>query len=232
MNFLKLDLHVHTIFSGDSLITPEALVKYAKLKNLDGFAITDHNNMRAFKQVSEATKQEDLVVIPGIEIETDIGEVIGLFLETELDFPDDNFFTIIKKIRAHGGIIVVPHPFDILRDNHLKMNLLTEKITEKYVDGIEIINARIILRDCVKKAAAYCKTHGLFETGGSDAHTPQEIGQAYTAIWNYPDLSLESIKNALLKGHCRSMGGLSSPWVHLTTVLHKLKKGSYFRELF
>jgi hypothetical protein len=94
---------------------------------------------------------------------------------------------------------------------------------------MEIINSRIILKKCVAKARECAKKYNLFETGGSDAHTPKEIGQGYTIVWNFYDTSLESIKTALKKGYSKSMGSLSSPFVHLTTVLHKLKKGVYFR---
>lgn len=228
MSFLKLDLHVHTVASGDSLISPRSLISHAKSKGLDGIAITDHNNMEAYREIKELTKNEELIIIPGIEIETNIGEVIGLFLENEIDFPDNNFFTIIDKIRKNEGVVIVPHPFDILRDNHLKMDLLSDKIIKKYIDGMEIINSRIILKKCVRKARECANKYNLFETGGSDAHTPKEIGQAYTLVWNFHDTSLQSIKRALKNGYSKSMGSLSSPFVHLTTVLHKLKKGVYF----
>ncbi|MFO8020292.1 MAG: PHP domain-containing protein [Promethearchaeia archaeon] len=232
MNLLKIDLHLHTTFSGDSLITPKELVKYAKREGLDGVAITDHNTMKGCKSVEEAAKKDDLIVIPGVEFETQIGEVIGLFIEKEIEFPMDDFFAVVRRIKQYGGIIVIPHPFDFLRDNHLKMDLLTEGVIERYIDGVEVLNARIILRRCVKKAATFCEDHSLFELGGSDAHTPKEIGQAYTEIWNYSDTSLRSIKNALLQGYSKSMGSLSSPFVHLSTIFHKLKKGAYFKEFF
>jgi len=225
---LKLDLHLHTIYSGDSLISPTDAIKYAKIKGLSGFAVCDHNTLKAYNQLKKKAKENNLIVIPGMEIETHIGEVMGLFIDKEIDIRDNNFFTIIEKINDNNGLVVIPHPFDFLRNNHLKMDLLTDTIIRKYIDGIEIMNSRIILKRCVKKAKRFNEKYNLFETGGSDAHTKNEIGNGYTLINDINENSLETIRKGLLAHKSRSMGRLSSPFVHLSTVMNKLKKGLYF----
>lgn len=227
MTSIKLDLHIHTGYSGDSLIKPEDVVNYVKLKGLDGFAITDHQTLRGFKLSKKIGRNKDVIVIPGMEIKTHIGEILILFIEDEIKFNDNNFHTIVEKVKENNGLIVIPHPFDFLRDNSLKMNLLNDNIINKYIDGIEIINSRIIFKKCVTKAKNFNKKYNLFETGGSDAHTLKEIGNGYTLIRD-ADKSLESIKNCLLEKKSRSMGALSSPLVHAKTVFNKLKKGLYF----
>ena len=228
MGLLKLDLHVHTIFSGDSLIKPAQLLAQARRKGLDGFAITDHDSMKAYRILKEKNDEKELIIIPGMEIETHIGEVMGLFLKEEIDVTDNSFFTVVHKIKDQGGLVVIPHPFDFLRDNHLKMSLLNDKIVDKYIDGIEIMNSRTVFSHCVKKARTYQKTHDLFETGGSDAHTIKEIGNGYTVLKGMTEPTLEQVKEALLSHHSESKGKLSSPFVHLITVMNKLKKGLYF----
>jgi hypothetical protein len=228
VNNLRLDLHVHTVYSGDSLIKLPDLIKYVKKKQLDGIAICDHNTIKAYKKLKDKAKKHEFILIPGMEIETHIGEVIGLFLEDEVSCENNNFFHIVNQIRDYGGLVIIPHPFDFIRRNHLKMNLLTDSIIEKYIDGIEILNSRIIFPFCVSKARKYNKKYDLFETGGSDAHTVKEIGNAYTLIKNLPDTSLRSIKEALLSNRSKSMGKLSSPLVHVITVMNKLKKRKYF----
>ena len=107
------------------------------------------------------------------------------------------------------------------------MNLLNENIIKKYLDGIEIMNSRIILRRCVKKAENFNRKYKLFETGGSDAHTVKEVGNGYTAIPGQ-NLTYNEIKEKLLSRKTKSIGTLSSPFVHVKTVLNKLKKGLYF----
>ncbi len=230
MSAIKLDLHVHTIYSGDSLITIKDLLKYAKIKGLAGFAITDHNTLKAYHILKKKAQKEQLIIIPGLEIETHIGEVIGYFIDDDFKLKKDekDFFNIVEKIRDHNGLIVVPHPFDFLRNNHLKMSFLSDKIIKKYINGIEILNSRIIFKSCVKKARKFKNKYHLFETGGSDAHTIKELGNAYTLINDISDFSLESIKKNLLARKSRSLGKLSSPLVHAITVMNKIKKGLYF----
>lgn len=228
MPSLKLDLHLHTIYSGDSMISPMDAIIYAKLKGLNGFAVCDHNTLKAYNKLKKIADDNDLIVIPGMEIETHIGEVMGLFIDKEIDIRDNNFFTIVEKIIDNNGLVVVPHPFDFLRNNHLKMNLLSDKIIQKYIDGIEIMNSRIILNRCVEKAKKFNEKYKLFETGGSDAHTKREIGNGYTLIDDIDDFSFETIRKGLLANKSQSIGKLSSPFVHALTVMNKIKKGLYF----
>jgi len=227
LNSIKLDLHVHTIYSGDSFITPEIALKYAKIKKLDGFAITDHDTLKAYNILRKKNHNNELIIIPGMEIKTHIGEVIGLFINEEINVRDNNFVSIVEKIKENNGLVVIPHPFDFLRDNRLKINLLSDNMIKKYIDGIEIINSRIIFKRCVNKARKFNRKYQLFETGGSDAHSNEEIGNGYTFIKDV-DYSLESIRKSLLANKSKSMGVLSSPFVHAKTVFNKLKKGLYF----
>lgn len=227
MTSIKLDLHVHTTYSRDSLITPENAVKIALQKGLNGLAICDHDTLKAYRILNKR-QYKDFIIVPGVEIETHIGEVMGLFIEEEIKTKDNDFFTIVNEIKDNNGLVVIPHPFDFLRSNHLKMNLLNENIIDKCIDGIEIMNSRIIVKSCVKKAKKFNEKYQLFETGGSDAHTPKEIGNAFTIIRDVNDLSLESIRKSLLQNKSTSAGRLSNPLVHGITVLNKIKKGLYF----
>jgi len=224
---IKLDLHVHTIYSRDSLIPPEDAVKIAIKKGLNGLAICDHGTLKSY-QMLKRKQYKNFIIVPGVEIETHIGEVMGLFIEEEIKTKDNEFFTIVNEIKENNGLVVIPHPFDFLRSNHLKMNLLNDRIIKKYIDGIEVMNSRIIVKSCVKRAKKFNEKYQLFETGGSDAHTPNEIGNGFTLIRGIEDLSLESIRKNLLQKKSISAGRLSNPLVHGITILNKIKKGLYF----
>jgi len=218
-------LHLHTIYSKDSLINPLKAIRYAKRKGLDGFAITDHNTLKAY-EILKNKATEEFIIIPGMEIVTSIGEVLALFLNEEIDINDNNFFTVLDKIKEQDGLVVIPHPFDFLRDSRLKLDLLTDDIINKYFNGIEIMNSRIIFKKCINKAKIFNAKYNLFETGGSDAHSNAEIGKAYTLI-EVADNSHESIKKSLLANKSKSLGSLSSPLVHLKTVTNKFIKRLY-----
>jgi hypothetical protein len=228
VNKLRLDLHVHTIYSGDSLIKIPNLITYVKKKKLDGMAICDHNTLKGYKKLKDKAEKHDFILIPGMEIETHIGEVIGLFLEDEVSCENNNFFHIVNQIRDYGGLVIIPHPFDFLRRNHLKTHLINDKIIKKYIDGVEIMNSRIMFQNCIRKAMDFKTKYNLFETAGSDAHHYKEIGNGYTLIQTPQITSLEMIKQALLSKQSISMGCKSSPFYHLITIINKLKIREYF----
>lgn len=229
MSSLRLDLHLHTWYSGDSFISPEELLSQAIKNGLNGFAITDHGSLKAYKLLKKKTSQKNLIIIPGMEIETHIGEIIALFVDEEFKITDKHFFAVADRIKDENGLIIIPHPFDFLRTNHLKMKLLTESIVKKYIDGIEIINSRIIFNNCVKKASKYNEKYRLFETGGSDAHTIKEIGVGYTIVKKVSSFSLDDLYESMKYENTISCGRLSSPLVHAKTIINKLQKGLYFR---
>ncbi len=66
------DLHIHSALSpcGDEDMTPLNIVGMAKLIGLDVIAVTDHNSVGNCRAVIEAGKDCDLLVIPGMELET------------------------------------------------------------------------------------------------------------------------------------------------------------------
>ena len=72
---LKIDLHVHTTYSYDSLITPKELIFYAKRCGLDGVAVTDHDRINGALKIA---KETDFLIVPGIEISSLNGHIIGL----------------------------------------------------------------------------------------------------------------------------------------------------------
>jgi len=225
---VKIDMHVHSVYSKDSLIKPNELVDYGCRRGLDGLVICDHDSLAAYKIIKRKANERNFLIIPGMEINTHIGEVIGLFITEDLNIKNNNFFSVIDAIKDSNGLVLIPHPFDFLRDNHLKLELLNDKIINKYIDGIEIMNSRIIFPRCIKKAEKFNKKFQRFETGGSDAHTRKEIGNGYTLIFGLEDKSENSIRKALLAKRSKSMGKLSNPFVHAITILNKFKQGLYF----
>lgn len=66
------DFHIHTALSpcGDITMTPNNIVNMALLNGLDVIAITDHNSCDNVRAVMEVAKGTELLVIPGMEVET------------------------------------------------------------------------------------------------------------------------------------------------------------------
>ncbi|MCJ7817039.1 MAG: PHP domain-containing protein, partial [Candidatus Aenigmarchaeota archaeon] len=86
---MKLDLHVHTKYSADSINTPWFIMKMLKKRGLDGLAVTDHNTTRGWKSMHEAARENNLQLILGEEIKIrqegkKAGEILALFLNEEI----------------------------------------------------------------------------------------------------------------------------------------------------
>lgn len=66
------DFHVHTALSpcGHEEMTPNNIINMAKILELDAIAITDHNSCENVEAVMEVGQQNDILVIPGMEIES------------------------------------------------------------------------------------------------------------------------------------------------------------------
>ncbi len=69
---LTYDFHIHTALSpcGELSMTPNNIVNMALLNDLDVIAITDHNTCENVKAVLEVAQGTNLLVLPGIEVES------------------------------------------------------------------------------------------------------------------------------------------------------------------
>lgn len=67
-----VDFHIHSALSpcGDGDMTPNNIVNMALLKGLDIIAVTDHNSCSNLPAVMEAARENGLMVIPGMEVQT------------------------------------------------------------------------------------------------------------------------------------------------------------------
>ncbi|MCD6464248.1 PHP domain-containing protein [Candidatus Woesearchaeota archaeon] len=188
----KLDLHVHTRFSRDSSLDLKLLARI--IKKLDLYlAITDHNTIRGAVVFRKNFKGLRSRVIVGEEVKTLQGEVIGLFLQEEVK-PFRDVFETIDEIRSQGGLVLVPHPFDMFRRSRLRQDL----ILKLKPDIIEVFNARTILNKYNVQAFNFAKKHNLLMSVGSDSHFWFEIGSCYALVNDVssPKALLKSLRKA------------------------------------
>ena len=78
VGWVRVDMHSHTMWSGDSTTTPEEIARAVTESGIDVLCITDHN---AIKGAVDLAKSLPCRVIVGEELRTHAGEIIGLFLE-------------------------------------------------------------------------------------------------------------------------------------------------------
>jgi len=211
---IQVDLHVHTRYSTDALSTPQEVISAVQHRGLGAIAVTDHN---AIAGAFELQRMAPFRVIVGEEILTSEGEIIGLFLKEHI--PEGlTPATTASRIREQGGLVYIPHPFDLYRDSRLNETALMAILGQ--VDVLEVLNARVTLPAHNERAGEFASEHGLLRGAGSDAHTPFEIGQAYVEMPAFADKA--SFVQALAT--CHVGGGLSLPHVHLFSTWAKLQK--------
>ena len=213
---MRIDLHVHTRHSGDSLCSPADAVRMAKKKGLDGIAIADHDTCRGWEEAIRAGKDLGILVIQAEEVLVKIegrpvGEILGYFLKEPVKSRDPK--GVIEEIKAQGGMAVVSHPLDRRR----RFERLDTVIG--MVQGLEVMNARAP-KEANQRAMELAEGHGLAKTGGSDAHSAREVG----AAWTEAEASdLEEFREAILEGRTRVGGKESSKLVRVFSTMAKIR---------
>ena len=189
---LKLDLHVHTNRSPDGSTPPEDLPAIAKQRGLDGYAITDHN-------ILSSDSSNEILILPGMEISTRDGHVIGLGVPEAIPRGLQADETI-RRIRDSGGVSIVAHPYDLFRPA-VKLHNLVE-----HPNAIEVINSASFLHSYSWTRARKFAEKGSYPmTGGSDSHIPDTLGRAYTEIES-ESKDVESVLASLRAGKVRPFG--------------------------
>lgn len=212
---LRLDLHIHSLRSPDGRMTLAEIVERAKARGLDGVAVCDHD--LCMEAVPEFP---DFLLIPGVEVSTQLGHLLGLFITRPVETKD--FFQAVEAIHAQGGLAVLAHPFEHAREEARLLPAVP------LLDGVEVFNSRAErkIRDANRLAAAFAQAHGLRPFGGSDAHVPQEVGNGFTQV-EAEALSLDAVKAALLTGKIHAQGCPSRAWYTARSQLTKrLKSGA------
>jgi len=193
---IHIDLHVHTIFSGDATINPKLLVDtlYAH-PTVKGVAITDHDTLEGYFQVRKlATVYQDLLVIPGVEATTREGHFILLGIEEKPPYMS-TLESVVDFAMERAALIVIPHPYRADRG----IGDTAERIQ---ADAIEVINPSATLKEN-KLAEKLARARSLPGVAGSDAHKPEELWTAYTEI--DAKLDIDSVLNAIKNGRVKAV---------------------------
>lgn len=207
MGSLRVEFHCHTIYSKDSLVRPEKLVRAALHAGIDRLIVTDHNSTAGAR---EAQRLAPKLVIIGEEIMTSRGELLAAFVSAELPAGLEPL-EAIQRLRAQGAFISVSHPFDTFRAGHWELPDLLK--IAPLVDAIETFNARCLDMSPNLSAQDFAREHNLPGTAGSDAHTTRELGRATLLLDEFSDA--EGLRAVIRAG--REDGRLSSPFIHLTS---------------
>ena len=187
---LRVDLHLHSVFSHDGRSSLAALVERCRELGLDRIALTDHNTVEGALELARMAPE---LAIIGEEAKTREGEVIGLFITGRLApylMPEE----VMDIIHEMGGLTYVPHPMDRLR-----AHFRPERVVE-LADRIDIIETYNPWCDAAANAAAagLAADLGKVAATGSDAHAVEELGRSWMEIDDYTDAAdfLKKLRDA------------------------------------
>ncbi len=201
---IDVDLHMHTDHSHDCATPVEALLAAARDRGLGAIAITDHNEISGAHEAAAKAAGYGVKVIVAEEVKTaHQGEVIGLFL-TERIPRGLSLEETVAAIKAQGGLVYVPHPFDRLHSIPDYEHLLG--IVDD-VDAIEVFNPRVALPAFNEEAQRFAAKYRIVGGAGSDSHVAQGLGNVRIRMRDFdgPQEFLESLREADIVGRPSSL---------------------------
>jgi predicted metal-dependent phosphoesterase TrpH len=176
-----IDIHVHTNLSDDSKTAPEKYVE-AAIKNgagLGAICFTEHRKFPRDAELdrtyAELADNHGIVIIKGIEADTDLGHLLLFGVNDEVTRRFDlghrmlRSALLIDVIHKEGGVAIPAHPF---RDSGYGVRLDDLVATHgPALPAIEAINGQNSPIEN-ERAIAAAEKLGLATLGGSDAHFP------------------------------------------------------------
>jgi predicted metal-dependent phosphoesterase TrpH len=187
---LRVDLHLHSLYSHDGQSSLHELVARCAECRLDRIALTDHNTVEGALALAKLAPE---LAIVGEEVKTREGEVIGLFI-TERVPPYLAPEEAMDLIRGMGGLTYLPHPLDRHR-----ANFRPDRIVElaNRIDIIETYNPWCE-PEANQAAARLAEDLDAVVATGSDAHSALELGHSWMEIDGYesPKDFLEKLRYA------------------------------------
>ncbi|MBM3957456.1 MAG: hypothetical protein FJ313_05325 [Gemmatimonadetes bacterium] len=206
---VNVDFHVHSARSPDSVITFDRLVEACRRNCVDAVAIMDHDiidgalEFRALSEEARAGGRWAPRILVGEEVRTAQGEICGLFIEEWVPGRLSAEETM-RIIRSQGGLVYVPHPFDLLKFKRLKPHELVE--LSGLIDIIEVFNGKPRFPGANRLARRFIERHPFTVAAGSDSHEPTRLGAARVVMDDFdgPSDMLEKLSSATISGRMYS----------------------------
>ena len=176
----KADLHLHTAYSPDATTTVRGVLKRARDARLDVIAVTDHDEIRGALEARELASQYGLHIIPGVEVSTAQGHLVGLFIE-KVPPAGLGLIETILRIGDLGGVAIAPHPDEPFPSSP-KLRIILEALAHpraKHVlVGIEVYTMGYRFFD--EHTREVTKSLPLSQVASSDSHVYWTVGAGRT----------------------------------------------------
>lgn len=214
---IRADLQIHTVCS-DGASTGDDVVWRALVKGLRAVAVTDHNTFRGYWLVKRAVERlgAHLVVVPGNEVRTDLGELVILCHEPlEDERVPREALELIDYAHENNCIVYAPHPYDPLRLG------VGDNIYRLRIDAIEVFNASAPPWSN-RKARRRAEELGLPMLANSDAHVPSFIGSAHNIV-EVGSIDTEDILKSIVSGKTSPVASRPSLRAYIEDIIHSIR---------
>lgn len=209
---MLFDHHVHSKYSVlDSSSEISDIIGAAKERELGGIAVTDHDAIGGSLKAAKLSSGE-LLIVPGMEVSSLEGHIVGLGIRRLVE-RDLSAEETVERIHKQGGLAVAAHPYDTFRSG---VGDLCWKLD---FDAIEVNGHCVYGNGKAKKAA---EEHGKPLVGGSDAHTPDDIGTFATEVGGG---SAEELLGNIKRGECRVVQRRSSAMWKASVLKGRVSRG-------
>jgi predicted metal-dependent phosphoesterase TrpH len=194
----KIDLHNHSLYSGDNKTDPEETIVAAIDAGLHGIAFTEHHSYSASAPIETLKKKyaAHITVFRGVEYSSQHGHILVFGVHHDRFFKE-HYMSMQRMINlAHnqGGIAIPSHPF------RPTLKCLDEKTIRRLrgLVAIEACNGHNFDRHN-EEAKDLGKKLRLKFIGGSDSHSPEDVGACYTVFRGR--VTPETLVQTLKKGY-------------------------------
>jgi predicted metal-dependent phosphoesterase TrpH len=200
---MRLDIHIHSSHSNDGTASPKDILKYAKKIKLHGIAIADHNDISgSMKLAKEFANEKDFLVIPATEVSSSEGHIIALGVKVNIP-RDLSPRETVEKVADLGGLAVASHPY------RFWSGMGAENVRKAGFEAIEVTNSRSLKKEN-RRSLGLAKELKCGMTGGSDSHSLEHIGNAYTQLEN-PTWDVDGVLEEIRKGRSKGEGTYRKP---------------------
>jgi len=176
----RIDLHVHSKYSGDTDSDPEEAILHAISLDLQGIAFTEHYSYAA-SEYAEGLKDKyknSILIFRGVEFSAAEGHCLIFGVDTDrLAIKYAQIEDIVRIVSLQGGVVIPSHPYR-------RGNSLGDRIHDLHgitaVEGYNGCNMHAFNIRAIEAA----RVLKLPFTGGSDAHVPLEVGSCFTEFYD------------------------------------------------
>ncbi|MGI9539494.1 MAG: glycosyltransferase, partial [Miltoncostaeaceae bacterium] len=167
-----IDLHVRASAQTD----PAAVVEGALSQGLDAIGVAGPDGVGVASRIAEEAGDR-LQVIPGAEVTTQEGVVVGLFLDEDVK-TGEPLASTLAAIHAQGGVAMVPHP-DVMPAPGLEA-------LRQHADAIDCYELSCAAADDARGGDLALRL-GMIGCATSGAELPAEIGALATELGAFSD---------------------------------------------